>query len=279
MHVPPIAIGRQIAIDAERRRQAQIAQASRIHRRGIGIDAHLGCPCVIGEEQTARGDHRLGLDAQRCAVAGAAMSADERIDQREVDRHRTQKVDRHLGGVEPMAVVVVLVLQRQDAQQGIEAQRIGVAFVRPVLREDDPEMRVRPDAREGRPVEHRPLGEWSGSEILAEIGDVVGTAARRDEAVAEQIGEHEHVAVVRPQRRAIACGSERHIGVAGVVQEIDEGLDESGVGSSRRTVRERPYLRLDHDPNVARGECRRARYLREAGPESCALQCFRQQRA
>ena len=76
----------------------------------------------------------------------APCAADNGVDHAELDRRRAEQCGDHVAGMPAFPIVQVLVDQRQDADQRVEAQCVSGYFVGAALAEHDPHVGIEPVA-------------------------------------------------------------------------------------------------------------------------------------
>ncbi len=248
--VDPADVRVESAQDAGFRRRPRGAQARRGERGDEGVEAHLQGADVVRQGGIGRGDDRGGAQRRRRSPAGLAVTADHRVDDGEVRRRGRRQVGHHLARVPAIAVVVVLVGERQHAEQGRQAQGVAVVLVRAVGGHHDPQVRLQPGPRQGRPTQRAPFREHPLLKVFRQVDDVIGPPRRRLVAVAEQVGGDEDVAVLEPKGGGGARGADRRLGHTEVEQHVQQMLDQPRLGGCGRVRREGVHGR--HDDGGAR---------------------------
>ena len=122
------------------------AEDARECRGDIGIESHLQCADIIGEHDVGGCDDRVGVDCGGRAPSAGAVRGDNGVDHAEMDRRRAEQCGDHVARMPAFPIVQVLVDQRQNADQRVEAQCVSGHFVGAALAEYDPHVGIEPVA-------------------------------------------------------------------------------------------------------------------------------------
>ncbi len=213
----------------------------------VRVEPHLQGADPVGQQQVAAGDEgarrqRIGATAARRPVIALV-----RIDEREMHRRLREQVAGDVPGGQPVPVVVGLVAQRQHADQVLQPERVALLLVGLAAREADAHVGLEPGPRDRAAAEHAAGDRRQVHEVLAQVEDVVGPARVGRVAIAGQFGEHRHLAVLGPEVGPPRRVRHRHVGVAAVVQQIDQVFHQARIGARRRFAVEDHEVRLDQD--------------------------------
>ena len=110
------------------------------------MESHLQCPDSIGKHDIGSCNDRLGVDCGGRASSASAVCGDDGVDQAEMDPRNAEQGGNHVARLPAFSIMQILVNQRQNADQRVEAQCISRYFVRAALAEYDPHVRIEPIA-------------------------------------------------------------------------------------------------------------------------------------
>ena len=222
-------------------RQWLRAEDAREYRRNLRIEPHLQRTDMISQHDIGGCDDRIGLDRRGRASAAGAVRADDPVYQAELHRCHAQQCGDHVAGMAACSVMQVLVDQRQNTDQRVEAQCVARGLVGSVLAEHDPDIRIEPLARYAAAMQRAVDGKCVMALCVGEIDDIVGATFRCRVAISQQIAQGIEIAIFRPQGAAVCCSDNRDVGEATVVQQVDQLFDQSRARSpSVRRSRSRP---------------------------------------
>src|SRR5439155_17256266 len=153
---------------------------------------------------------------------------------------------------------IFLVRFRKDTEQVLQSQGKAEFLVRLVFREVDAEMSVNPRARQAPSAEGAFAGEFCRHKLFAQIQEIIRTLAGSNVMITRQLSENAHVAVLQPPIPSIGGAPNSHMGVALVVQEINEMFHQLNISSRWRVKVERLHVGFNQDPQLI-------------GPKDCLL--------
>ena len=270
MGVDPAFERRQVALDRRWERESEGRQRPCVQRGQPGVGAHLGGGHPVAQQRVVAGDDRPRCERLRPRRARPAVAPRQRGDHVEVRWYVTEEVADDLGRVTPGLVVVGDVAERKQAEQVVQAEGVAVHLIGRGGGDVDAEGGVEPARRQLRPLEAALERHRGRTELVGEVDDVVHVPGIGDEPEADEIGHDDRVTVGQP---AVVVGgrrAQRHVGVAGLGEHVDQGVEDRRIGTGRRAREPLTHGHEHHDRHVGRivvvrGGCCRRQRLPEAG--------------
>ena len=232
--------------------QADQSQGFGIQRRQIRVDLHAQSR-PIHQKHILPADDRAGLKREENLGAHVAVIAHIRVDEVEVHGKLLKDLQAHIPALETAVIVKMFVVERQNAEQILQAERVEVLLVGLVLGEIDAEIGFLPGPGHLGTIQRVLAGKVVRNGVLVEIHDVIGGPGSSRQPVSGRPGYVPYFAIVKPFEERILCVADNHLRVAETGQAIDQMFHQLRIRNRNRILEEHGEIGLDDDEKLRLG--------------------------